>query len=366
MTKQRFPTTDEISSVANGRWLDILESLTDGLGPAIKNLGRHVTCPLPHKGSSDFRLCKNKGSELGLSFCTCGTRNGFQLLQELNDWTFLEAKDAVADHLGLISSSPEERERKVEIARLNSQKLRAIRDAENAKRDITLKSFLNELWMKSVPLDHPSATAGRRYFHMRKIAPTALSSHIRFCENVRLRTEGMPDIYTPAIISRVYDNFGTPLTVHLTHITPQGYKVSEVKSKRLMPIPSNHENGNGLAIPVMNLSGSSIMGIAEGIETAASAGLIHNLPVWAAISAGPLRNFVPPPSINHLICYADLDANGTGAEAAQKLGENLAASGWKGRYTINLPPVYLFKQGMKGMDWADVWYNHATPLPYAI
>lgn len=356
----KFATLEQINVAASGRWLEIFAALASDLDAACKSIGSHVDCPL-HGGKSDFRICNKKGPEVGLSYCTCGTRNGYQLLQECNGWSFLEAKDAVSEFVGLSSTSEDEHRAAIlERSRMAAAKRQAEQKKIDQKRDASIANYLNGLWQGSVPLDDPKAAPARRYFHMRKIPPTAVSSHIRFCESVKLKTEGYADTYMPAIVSRVYNNIGQPLTIHLTYITHKGEKIKGIKSKRLMPVQAKFEPGNGLFVPVMALCGSKIMGIAEGIETALSAGLLHNLPVWSAISSGPLRNFMPPESIEHLICYADLDANGTGTNAAIALAQNLTNKGWKGQLHVYAPPAYLLSGGAKSVDWADVWYHQAT------
>jgi putative DNA primase/helicase len=40
-----------------------------------------------------------------------------------------------------------------------------------------------------------------------------------------------------------------------------------------------------------------VLGIAEGIETALSASILFNVPVWAALTEGLLQEWVPPPDV---------------------------------------------------------------------
>ena len=57
--------------------------------------------------------------------------------------------------------------------------------------------------------------------------------------------------------------------------------------------------------------------VGEGIETAASAGMMMDAPAWAAISAGNLAaGLVLPAEVRHVIIAADPD--GPGEQAAQQ------------------------------------------------
>lgn len=363
----RFATTQEINLAASGRWIEILETLCPALDDSIKSLGRHVTCPI-HGGKGDFRLCSKNGPEIGLSYCTCGTRNGYQLLQELNGWTFLESKDAVADFVGLAPSTSyqdkKEREEKLKAAEKAAEARRLEREKLDAYLDEKKRERLNALWTESIPLDAPAAEPARIYLASRKMDWRMVSSKVRFHPSALLpQEEGIESMATPAMVSRVYDNDGLPLTLHVTHLTHQGVKLSHHAAKHLLPTLSTSKPSNGLFVPAMNLNGSEVLGIAEGLETALCASLLHNIPVWPAISSGPLRNFIPPQSIKHLVCFADLDANGTGAEAALKLGENLAKAGWNGQYSIAMPPEHLLGD-RNSIDWADVWYEYYQPQAF--
>src|SRR5450759_3506935 len=53
-----------------------------------------------------------------------------------------------------------------------------------------------------------------------------------------------------------------------------------------------------------------VLGIAEGIETALSAAMIDDVPVWAALNTSLLAKFEPPPGVVRLRVYADRDEAG--------------------------------------------------------
>jgi putative DNA primase/helicase len=69
---------------------------------------------------------------------------------------------------------------------------------------------------------------------------------------------------------------------------------------------------------------ADVLVIAEGVESALSAGLALGAPAWAALSAGNLATFTPPAGLRRLIIAADADA--AGLHAAGQLRARLRAS----------------------------------------
>ncbi|MCA6292309.1 toprim domain-containing protein, partial [Phenylobacterium sp.] len=65
-------------------------------------------------------------------------------------------------------------------------------------------------------------------------------------------------------------------------------------------------------------------------------------PTWAALSAGGLRAFVPPPGLQRLIIAADTDDHGEGLEAARALAERA-----RSRVEVVIMPA------PEGTDWND-------------
>lgn len=358
MNQRRYPTVDELAGLANGNWFDILSVYASDLETAIKKPGRHVTCPF-HGGKSDFRMDDKKGPEYGLSYCTCGTRNGWQLLQDANNWTFIQAKDAVAEYFSLGSCSEVERREMAKKAEERRRKRAREKEREDKKEAEAIALKRNGIWKKSIPLSDKKSLVAQQYLRSRKLEGAALTPHIRFHPGMSYRDEegAVIDFY-PTILSRVYDNKGKPLTIHRTYLDRStGGKANCKEPKKLMPVPELWTSNIGRVIPVTDVGNRRILGITEGIETAIASSLATNMSVWATVSATPLPKFVPPDGVEILVIFADLDRSGTGEKAAKELVENLKALGWKGRVEIALPNQALLTDDKKGVDWADVWFD---------
>jgi phage/plasmid primase-like uncharacterized protein len=146
-------------------------------------------------------------------------------------------------------------------------------------------------------------TAAARYLASRALPDLVHSAALRFrgdCWHAERSKHR-------AMIALVQDVAGSPLAVHRTYLTRQGAKanVNPVKAS-LGPLWTG-------AIRLQAAQDEVLIG--EGIETAASAGVLLGLPAWAALSAGNMAAaLILPPDIRTVTIAADAD--GPGRKAA--------------------------------------------------
>jgi hypothetical protein len=111
----------------------------------------------------------------------------------------------------------------------------------------------------------------------------------------------------PAMIALVTDATGQPLGVHRTFIAHDGSGKANVEPAKVSLGPIW-----GGAIRLDPQVPELV--IAEGIESAASAGRLMSLPAWAAISAGNMaKGLVLPPEVRRVVIAADPDPAGRSA-----------------------------------------------------
>lgn len=131
------------------------------------------------------------------------------------------------------------------------------------------------------------------------------------------------------------------MTAHITYLQG-GRKLGDHEPRKIL---SPMTGRRGCAVRLM--PAGEVLGVAEGIETALAAYLLHGVPVWSALNAPLLAKFVPPREVHKVIIFADRDV--AGLEAAYHLRDEL-----DGRCAVELclPPA-------PAGDWAEVWQGRA-------
>ncbi|WP_375282442.1 DUF7146 domain-containing protein [Sphingobium yanoikuyae] len=178
-----------------------------------------------------------------------------------------------------------------------------------------------------------SGTAAEIYLRRRRIAilPRALRFHprtpLRGGEDLELR---------PAMIAAVHEA-GRFVAIQRTFFDPdEARRARDLDDPRMM-LGRPHRGA------VILEPATSVLGLAEGIETALSAMMLFGIPVWAALGAERLDQIAIPDSVSHLLLFPDNDLAGeTGAAKA------MAAYAMPGRHIEMDFPPFGFK------DWNDV------------
>ena len=323
-----------IRLAARGRWLTILGNLCPELEAALAKPGRHHACPV-HGGRDGFRLFRDADVSGGGICNSCGAKpDGFALLMWLRNWSFPAALAAVAQVLGGGSNS----------GKLSARPPVRNNDLNRQGTDQRIKALLRHIWSVASPWDAPESALLRIYLHHRGLAPEAFGGRLplRFHPSLPYLEDGVCLGRYPAMLVLMSDMEGRPATIHRTFLTADGRKAPVSSPKKLMP----HASDRSLIGGAVRLGpASSVLGIAEGIETALAVHQATGMAVWSALSCSLLERFVPPGNTERIVIWADRDENGAGQRSAAVLWKKLEASGIKA--SILLPPG-------SGLDWLDM------------
>lgn len=290
---------------AKGKWKGILLQL--GVDRSFLT-GNHSPCPLCG-GHDRFRFDNKHGN--GSYICgQCGAGTGMQLLQRLNGWDFATAASEVDKVLGNVSMD-------------------TVKPAmEEEKR----RELLRKLYLASKPITLEDQAG--RYLTSR------LGQYWKPCEDLRYAPEcPAPDgVKRPALLAIVRGADGEAVNIHRTFLGPNG-KADMSNPRAMMPgaIPE------GSAVRLM--TAGTVLGIAEGIETAFAAAKRFSVPVWSAINSTMLGKWRPPEGVETVMVFGDNDTKFGGQAVAYGLAHRLAVKGYK--TDVYIPEI-------EGADWADV------------
>lgn len=358
--KHNGPQKDDVKRRAAGRWDTILRRIMPQLAEAIDAPGKKkVGCPV-HSGKTErnFRTLDDFVDSGGVACNTCGVKpDGLETLVWMG-MSFPEAVLAVAQELDgtYAGMSPEQlakQQAEIEARRVLAAKKQAADDKVYRRR-------LNEVWTQSVPLDHPEALPARLYLQKRGLGGLkTYPSELRFHHRLAYVNEDEKFLgHWPAIVARFRSADGHPASLQRLYVGQNGEKLSLPDRKKLMSAPSTTVLTGG----AIHLSAAStILGVAEGVETALAAHLLYGINVWATYSAQLMESFVPPPGVEKVLVFADKDRSERGEQAARKLVSRLWESGMMAG--IRLPDGEI-PSGAKGIDFLDL-LEDGNPLTAA-
>ena len=290
-----------IGQIAKGNWRSILISL--GVGEQyLRN--RHGPCPICG-GKDRFRWDDQHGQ--GGYICgSCGGGDGFMLAQKVTGLSFKEIAAVIEQQAGQRGDW--------EAKGPNMEEVRQ-RDA------------LRRVWEGS---GEPMADGPVGRYLGQRVGCLWPSNAIR--EAIH---KGWP-----LMVCRILTAEGDrAVNLHLTAITWDGRKRDIVQPKKVMPgkLPDGCAIRLGPTKPVM--------GVAEGIETAISAAIMFDMPVWACVNGNLLSKWIPPVEAEQITVFGDNDVNFTGQAKAFHLANRLEVQ-FKRRVQVMIPPV-------QGQDWND-------------
>ncbi|MEI2623666.1 MAG: toprim domain-containing protein [Giesbergeria sp.] len=229
----------------------------------------------------------------------------------------------------------------VELAAMRRHVEKAAREREAEQREQWVKNAERNaaLWAASVPADD----AVRSYLAARGLARWAIPSCIRQHEGLAYwHTDDAGGLHLlghfPAMLAPIVSG-GKLLAIHRTYLG-DGCK-ADVPTPKKLTAAAGPLAGACIALAAPR---GGVLGIAEGIETAAAASLGSGMPVVAAYCANALAGFTFPRGTERLVIFADYDL--AGQQAAATLAHRATRAG--------LTPKTL-TPSKPGSDWADVW-----------
>jgi len=295
---------EPIADLCVGRWRGILTSL--GIDDRFLS-PKHGPCPICNSGTDRWRWDDKDGR--GSWFCSKdGAGDGFSLLMKINGWSFAQAAKEVERVVGLAPVTPNRREF------TDEQKQHALRRVYTESRPVVQG---DAVWTY---LNHRTGI-------------TEMPAAIRFHPGLRYDASRS----FPAMLGLVTMPDGKASTMHRTWLDGNGGKAPVEEPKKVMA--GSIKTGAIRLSPV-----AECLGIAEGIETALRAYVRFEVPTWAAISAGGMRDWIAPEGVKHVIIFGDNDANFTGQSAAFDLAHRLSMGGIT---------TEVFIPQQVGTDWAD-------------
>jgi putative DNA primase/helicase len=183
----------------------------------------------------------------------------------------------------------------------------------NMARDAATKTRRGDralaLWRGAAPV---AGTPAAIYLARRGLSVLVESKALRF--RVDTPHPSSQRLRVPAMIAAVANQSGAIIAVHRTYLNLDGSKAN------VDPVKASLAATWGGSVHVNDLDPQRPLVVAEGIETAASAGILTGLPAWAAISAGNLAaGLVLPREARSVVIAVDPDEPGERAGRAAAL-----------------------------------------------
>lgn len=297
----------KVSEIATGRWPSILMHF--GIDERfLKN--KHGECPICG-GKDRYRFDDKLGR--GSWICNqCGAGDGFALLEKFKGWTFKEAAFQVEQIAGSVQA--------VEVKR----------ESEDEKK----MSAVRRIWNESEPVCKGDPVW---LYLNRRIGIELIPACLRYHPALPY-VDGENIDYFPALVAAVTSHDGKGIGVNRIYLNNDGNKAPVEKAKKLMA--GKPMNGASIKLGATG----EVLGIAEGIETALAASRKFSVPVWSAISANLMEQWMPPSGVSKVIVFGDNDESFTGQASAYALAKKLRLKGIS---------VEVCIPELAGKDWAD-------------
>jgi len=269
------------SDAAHGKWEFIFKEY--GLPPHTGNKHYNGPCPLCGK-KKKFRIDDKHGT--GGWICVCGHGNGLDLIMAKTGREYTEVC----------------REIDVMIGNDGNKDIAVTMEDDG---HIMAMEHYNSLYpVKGSPVE--------RYLASRGI--TLLPQHsVRFSQR-EYSTSVKSDLPAMYCVASNYKN--RIKYKHCTFILED--KKANIEAPKQMGTIKEYSG----AVAVKLFGYGTILGIAEGIETALSTTQMYRIPTWSTMNSAFMKRFLAPEGVEVLYIFADNDKNGTGLAAAFECGRS--------------------------------------------
>ncbi|MCG7871031.1 MAG: toprim domain-containing protein [Candidatus Thiodiazotropha lotti] len=291
-------------------------------------------------------------NETGTGICnTCGAHSGIGMIAWAEGWDYLDAKDAVADVLGMLPDTasmpqlPVRKAKPVAVPALTKQE---------AKRR---RNSLLKLWQEGVSTKHPVAEPLRLYLARRGLPTKGLNPEVfRFHPGLLYYSEeGERQGKHPALLTRMVNEQGRGVTIHRTYLTTDGEKAVVEMARKICLYDEHSHSLSGSAVHLTQPG--RVLSVGEGIETMLSVLEATQMPTWATTTASLLASLEMPDEVEELWIWADKDRSRAGETFARKLCERAWAEGRRARIIL---PHGDIPAGEKSLDWNDILRIHGV------
>ena len=255
--------------------------------------------PCPACGGRDRFTFDNRKLRGDFICRGCGAGDGFGLLMRVYGWGFSEARRRVLQAAVIESTDPPIASG-MEAPELRSRRHQDETAAEPPRRVRSLARSACAV------VDCPDAVD---YLESRGLWPLPAECGLKAHPSVEYFAEGHRVGKFPALLAEVRDRAGALVTAHVTYLRGGQKLEGHEPRKILSPLTGR----DGCAVRLM--APTEVLGIAEGLETALSAAVLEQVPVWAALNTALLAKFEPPEGVRTLRIYADRDEAGLMAAA---------------------------------------------------
>jgi len=327
---------DATKGCATGRWPEVIRTLAPQLSSTIERGRRHGPCDLC--GGVDRCRCHNDFAETGGIICNqCGGgADGFAVLMWANDWTFLEALEAVTNCLGLSDG-------------LNLPPVNRTSRPQPKKGWVRELKQLEQTWNEA----QSGTSRLQQYFEFRGLS-IAPPNTLRLHSKLPYYHEDGEITHHPAMLAQIIR--GDELVgMHRTYLDDEGSGKANVLSPKKSQKCDDSLNGG--AIKLFDLETDQPLALCEGIETGLAVHEYSGWPVWPCVNRILLEKVELPERVKSVVICGDKDKSGDGQESADKLAQRLANDGREVK--ISLPPIGI-PENSTSVDWLDFLTQEVT------